>query len=209
MQITVKADEAQKALFLSKGVPEDVQISWFQHGMKLPFTEAYFDLTFAEEGASFSQIRDRPVFVNAVEEISTQLPANAIRINAWPGFLERKFIEIVADTEQKKTWTSFVLNALGWHFQLVPDIPGMIAPRTIAMIINEAYFALGEGVSSKEEIDIAMKLGTNYPMGPFEWSETIGLEKIYRLLTRLAITDNRYAAAPLMQTVLNPKKQGH
>ena len=42
------------------------------------------------------------------------------------------------------------------------------------MIINEAFLALQEGVSTKEEINTAMKLGTNYPLGPFEWVEKIG-----------------------------------
>ncbi len=45
----------------------------------------------------------------------------------------------------------------------------------MAMIINEAWHALAEEVSTKNEIDTAMKLGTNYPYGPFEWAEKIGL----------------------------------
>jgi 3-hydroxyacyl-CoA dehydrogenase len=45
------------------------------------------------------------------------------------------------------------------------------------MIINEAYFALEDNVSTKAETDIAMKLGTNYPYGPFEWGQLIGLKK--------------------------------
>ena len=67
-----------------------------------------------------------------------------------------------------------------------PDDYGFIAARIIAMIINEAYYALQENVSTKQQIDIAMKLGTNYPYGPFEWSEKIGIEKIYLLLKKLS-----------------------
>lgn len=48
---------------------------------------------------------------------------------------------------------------------------GFIFPRTIVQIINEAYFALHEGVATKEDIDRAMKFGVNYPKGPFEWAE--------------------------------------
>lgn len=48
---------------------------------------------------------------------------------------------------------------------------GFIFPRTIVQIINEAYFALAEGVATKEDIDRAMKFGVNYPKGPFEWAE--------------------------------------
>ena len=71
------------------------------------------------------------------------------------------------------------MQALGRQYQLVPDVPGMIAARTVSMIINEAYYTLEEEISSAEEIDIAMKLGTNYPYGPFEWARQIGIEKYY------------------------------
>ncbi|MEP6845805.1 MAG: 3-hydroxyacyl-CoA dehydrogenase family protein, partial [Panacibacter sp.] len=66
-------------------------------------------------------------------------------------------------------------------------------------IINEAYFALGDKVSSKQEIDIALKLGTNYPFGPFEWGEKIGLHHIFRLLKTLSFEDDRYIAAPYLE----------
>ena len=72
------------------------------------------------------------------------------------------------------------------------------------MIINEAYFAIGEDVSSKNEIDLAMKLGTNYPYGPFEWAKKIGLHNIYYLLKTLSNNDNRYIPAKaLKQEVLS------
>ena len=50
------------------------------------------------------------------------------------------------------------------------------------MIINEAYYTVQEGTASREDIDLGMKLGTNYPMGPFEWSQAWGLNNIYELL---------------------------
>jgi 3-hydroxybutyryl-CoA dehydrogenase len=67
------------------------------------------------------------------------------------------------------------------------------------MIINEAWFALEEGISTKEEIDTAMKLGTNYPYGPFEWGNRIGLKNIYALLDKLNKTNDRYRPAELMK----------
>jgi 3-hydroxybutyryl-CoA dehydrogenase len=74
----------------------------------------------------------------------------------------------------------------------LPDEPGMVSPRVIAMIVNEAWFALEEGVSSREDIDVAMKLGTNYPFGPFTWGEKIGVKKIVSLLTTLHQKSPRY-----------------
>jgi 3-hydroxybutyryl-CoA dehydrogenase len=92
---------------------------------------------------------------------------------------------------------------MGWENRFVPDQPGMVSPRIIASLVNEAYFTLGAGVSDKGQIDIAMKLGTNYPYGPFEWSEKIGLEKIYALLQHLSRTDTRYEAAGALKHDLN------
>lgn len=70
---------------------------------------------------------------------------------------------------------------------------GFIFPRTISQIINEAYYALEEGVATKEDINRAMKFGVNYPKGPFEWSE--GKEEYVKtlLLELHALTnDERY-----------------
>jgi 3-hydroxybutyryl-CoA dehydrogenase len=71
----------------------------------------------------------------------------------------------------------------------------------VSMIINEAYFALEENVSTKAETDIAMKLGTNYPFGPFEWGQLIGLPKIYSLLKALTVseTQSRYTPGKLLE----------
>ena len=66
------------------------------------------------------------------------------------------------------------------------------------MIINEAYFAVEDNVSSKTEIDTAMKLGTNYPHGPFEWAGLIGNKNILALLQQLYVTDRRYKPSELL-----------
>ena len=67
-------------------------------------------------------------------------------------------------------------------------------------IINEAYFTWEEKVSTKDEIDTAMKLGTNYPLGPFEWSERIGPGQVARLLWSLSKTGPEYTpSAALMR----------
>lgn len=58
-------------------------------------------------------------------------------------------------------------------------------PRVISMIINEAYFALEENLASKTDIDLAMKNGVNYPLGPIEWGNKIGLPLIIELLREL------------------------
>jgi 3-hydroxybutyryl-CoA dehydrogenase len=96
-----------------------------------------------------------------------------------------------------------ILNDLNWKYQICADDPGMVSARIISMIVNEAYFALQDNVSTKEEIDIAMKLGTNYPLGPFEWSKKIGLERIYFLLEKLGKKTGRYQISQALINDLN------
>jgi len=78
---------------------------------------------------------------------------------------------------------------------------GFTYPRTISMIINEAYFALEENLAHPQDLDEAMKLGVNYPLGPLDWSQKIGLKHIVTLLDELFnVTKNpRYAASPLLR----------
>jgi 3-hydroxybutyryl-CoA dehydrogenase len=70
------------------------------------------------------------------------------------------------------------------------------------MIINEAYYTVQEGTASKKDIDTAMKLGTNYPKGPFEFSIEFGLKQVYLLLEALHqdTHDERYKICSLLKT---------
>ncbi len=144
-----------------------------------------------------------PVFVNHVQGTLADFPAEAsiIRMNAWPGFFAASILELSA-AAGVKAMADTLLTTLGWSREWIPDDPGMVRPRVISMIINEACFARGESVSSAEEIDIAMKLGTNYPRGPFEWARLIGAERITGLLAHLSSTDPRYTPAPGMPDIL-------
>ncbi len=145
----------------------------------------------------------KPVFVNSViaTAAANNLPPHVLRINGWCTFLQRPLWEIAGNINAD---AAIILNQIEKKFIPVQDTAGLIAARIIAMIINEAYFALGDGVSNKNNIDTAMKLGTNYPYGPFEWAEKIGLKNIYSLLLQLSKTDNRCTPAPaLMQETAN------
>jgi len=130
-----------------------------------------------------------------------------VRINAWEGFLKRPLVEIAGNNDEYNMMAAKTLNALGWKYVWTADDHGFISARIVAMIINEAYYALEEKVSTKEQIDVAMKLGTNYPVGPFEWSEKIGINNIYELLRKLSMENDRYTIAPLLrQTALDEKQ---
>lgn len=200
MQIVVIAEGLKQNEFHDKGIAEGIQVQLVTSIEDAHPADAYFYLLEEETIEANKQVIEslgKIVFVNAVTTTLNSLPANVVRLNAWPGFLLSKSLEVASTTNNMQQAT-LVLDGLKWSYNMVPDIAGMITPRTIAMIVNEAYFALGDEVSSKEEIDIAMKLGTGYPFGPFEWSQKIGLNKIHSLLTSLAATDKRYEPAPLL-----------
>ena len=159
--------------------------------------DAYFNLSenITEPGYS---LFNKPVFINSVTATLRKITAaeNVTRVNGWNGFLKRNSWEVAGQPTDE---CLAVLKAMNKNVIIVPDEPGFIAARIISMIINEAYFAKGENVSTEKEIDIAMKLGTNYPYGPFEWAGIIGIKKIYSLLMTLSETDTRYKPSPLLE----------
>lgn len=137
-------------------------------------------------------------FINSVSRTLKELnaPENVLRINGWHGFLSRSNWEIAGAVNEKVIG---IISALNKQFTQVPDEPGFIAARVLAMIINEGWFTLEEKISTMAEIDTAMKLGTNYPYGPFEWGELIGEKNILKLLQKLSTNNKRYAPAPLLK----------
>lgn len=208
MTIAVLADEILKKEFSSRAFPPHVEIIWADSVRSLMIIEAdaYFDLEYSfqpERLRQLAKLFPSPVLVNSVPNTTRQLGEGFIRINAWPTMLKRTVAELAIGKGVDEKAVQSLFTALNWKYQLVDDLPGMIVPRIIAMIINEAYYTLEAGVSTKQEIDIAMKLGTNYPMGPFEWSTAIGLKNIEALLRELSRNDSRYMVCPLLESEAN------
>lgn len=163
------------------------------------------DLLFDNKETTIHQLQSLPaelIVVNATIGTLQQLPANFARINAWPTFLQRSMVEAaVATTYQAQVQEVFAL--FNKTVQFTPDVPGFITARVVAAIINEAYLSLAEELSTKAEIDTAMKMGTNYPYGPFEWAKKIGHQPLADLLQTLAIQQGRYTVAPLLLQEIN------
>ncbi|MFI9767550.1 3-hydroxyacyl-CoA dehydrogenase [Streptomyces sp. NPDC052415] len=88
-----------------------------------------------------------------------------------------------------------LFQALGKDVSVIGDVPGMIVARTVARIIDLAHDAVAKGVATEEDVDTAMRLGVNYPLGPFEWSRRLGRNWAYALLDDLHLRDpaGRYA----------------
>jgi 3-hydroxybutyryl-CoA dehydrogenase len=89
---------------------------------------------------------------------------------------------------------------LGLRTEHVGDAPGLVLGRIVAQLVNEACFALGEGVGSAAGIDAGMVLGLNHPRGPLEWAETIGPGAVLSTLAGLEdeYREDRYRPAPAL-----------
>lgn len=204
MTVAILADEQLIQEFKSKGVPAGTEVIFADSVRALTIAEAdvYIDLLFepdAERTQHLKRLLPKPVLVNAVSYTTKKIGADFIRINAWPGLLQRSLTELAIPAAINEATIKEIFDQLQWKYVLAPDIPGMITARVLATIINEAYHTLGAQVSSREEIDIAMKLGTSYPYGPFEWSAKIGLQRVYELLIQLSSVDKRYVPAGLLK----------
>ena len=90
------------------------------------------------------------------------------------------------------------------------DYPGFVSNRILMPMINEAIFALMEGVASKEDIDTVMKLGMNHPMGPLTLADFIGLDVCLAIMDVLynGFNDSKYRACPLLKKMVAANKLG-
>ena len=93
------------------------------------------------------------------------------------------------------------LQSLGKNVIVLPDYPALLTLRTVAMLCNEALDVVNKGIASVEDIDLAMRLGVNYPAGPLAWGNQLGWQHILTTLENLNhfYADTRYRPAPLLR----------
>jgi 3-hydroxybutyryl-CoA dehydrogenase len=113
------------------------------------------------------------------------LSAPRMAFNTWPGFVESESWEVSVFDSAHQSHARRLFEALGIPVQWVADQAGMVTPRVLVQIINEAFFLLQEKGATVADIDSAMRLGVNYPKGPFEWAQQIGLNRVLRTLEAL------------------------
>lgn len=104
-------------------------------------------------------------------------------------------------TNQSRRAAETFFISLGKEPVWVTDSPALVLPRIVCMLANEAAFAAGEGVANMDTIDKAMQLGTNYPKGPFAWSNRLGYITVVDILDHLHAEygEERYRVAPLLR----------
>jgi 3-hydroxybutyryl-CoA dehydrogenase len=172
------------------------------------------NIKFIDENSSASAPVLTSSLCTSVSELAShsKYPNRLIGIGLYDSFSKAKLIEIaptkITDADILKNAES-ILNSTGINYSIVPDKVGLIFPRVLAMIINEAVQVYYEKIASKEDIDTAMKLGTNYPLGPLEWADKIGIELVYNILNFLQSDTGevRYAPHTLLREMAEAKKK--
>ncbi len=173
--------------------------------------EVVFDFISYETPESLSFYEQKPelaVFLNSVFTTFSEmmLYTDPLRnelfgFNGLPTFFDRPLLECTMPKGAKKESLNALMHSLDWEAEVVADRVAMATPRIICMIINEAFYTVQEGTASREDIDLGMKLGTNYPYGPFEWAEKIGVDNVYEVLHTIYedTKEERYKICPLLK----------
>jgi 3-hydroxybutyryl-CoA dehydrogenase len=129
-----------------------------------------------------------PIAQGSLIELAMPLQGQAVTLGKARAFLER----------------------LGLQTAIVQDAPGLVLPRIVCCLVNEAAYALAERVAEARDIDTALKLGFNYPRGPLEWGDLIGLDIVLAVLRGLQdeIGDDHFRPAPLLKQLVRAGRLG-
>lgn len=131
-------------------------------------------------------------------------PDRFIGIAAFPTLISNSLVELAPSLYTTKAIADSVttlFSLLKKEIAMVQDSVGMVMPRILCQIINEALFTVQNDVATPHDIDEAMKLGTNYPQGPITWGEQIGFANITVVLDAIFHNhhEERYRVAPLLR----------
>lgn len=138
------------------------------------------------------------IFVDAyatdLDRCATKMrhPDRLVGYGVLGSLAEQDGVEIVdadATSDEMLELAQESFEAIGHGVVLVENVPGLFLGRTIGAIVNEAVIAVEEGVAAADDVDAAMRLGTNYPRGPIAWGREIGGHRISRILRRVAALD--------------------
>jgi 3-hydroxybutyryl-CoA dehydrogenase len=139
---------------------------------------------------------------------ATRRPGQVVGLHFFNPVPIMKLVEIIRalqTTDATYEAARALVERLGKSPVQVGDSPGFAVNRMLVPMINEAVFALSEGVATAEEIDTAMKLGANHPIGPLALADLIGLDVCLYVMDvlRAQFADSKYRAAPLLRQMVD------
>ncbi len=172
------------------------------------------DLTGGEAPDAPLQGAPQAICCSAGSLVALDPAGSAVGFHALPPLDAVLLVELTrgpdsADSAAAATERFFA--TLGKHTEWVQDAPGLVLGRIVCQVVNEAAFALGEGVGSAEDIDAGMTHGLNYPRGILAWADEIGLDHVLAVLDGLSLErgEERYRAAPLLRRLGLSGRLGH
>ena len=214
----IKEDEKQNAL---KNINKTVGLDKVPHDVDL-IIEAVFEDK-ATKLSIFnnlnSVVKSDTIFASNTSSISITELSSTTRPDKFIGmhFMNpvpmMKLVEIIRGYSTSNE-TYLAIKSLAEKLGKVPvevfDYPGFISNRVLMPMINEAIFALMEGVASAQDIDTVMKLGMNHPMGPLTLADFIGLDVCLAIMEVLynGYNDSKYRPCPLLKKMVAAKKLG-
>jgi 3-hydroxybutyryl-CoA dehydrogenase len=149
----------------------------------------------------------------SITELSTSRPDRFIGMHFMNPVPIMKLVEIIrgySTSDETFQTIKGLSEKIGKTPVEVFDYPGFVANRILMPMINEAIFALFEGVATAEDIDTVMKLGMNHPMGPLTLADFIGLDVCLAIMEVLysGFNDSKYRPCPLLKKMVAANKLG-
>ncbi|SFT01682.1 3-hydroxyacyl-CoA dehydrogenase family protein [Marininema halotolerans] len=160
-----------------------------------------------------------PIFSSTLAFCATRLASHLEHPERLCGFSplqlqDSKIVEI-SQPLQAEDHAAWQRGIRLWEFwgkevEMIGDEPGLVFPRTMALMVNEAAWLLTEGGAAGPDIDKAMKTGTRHPFGPLEWADRIGVDQVLWILQGLfdELGEDRYRPAPLIRRMVYAGRLG-
>jgi 3-hydroxybutyryl-CoA dehydrogenase len=141
------------------------------------------------------------------------MQGGAVGFHALPPLDDSSLVELTRGAETSSgdiRRAEHFFRSLGKHVEWVGDAPGLVLGRIVCQLVNEAAFAVGEGVGTPADVDVAMRHGYNYPRGPLEWADAIELDHVLATLEALhgELGEERYRTAPLLRRMVAEGRLG-
>lgn len=192
---------ARSANLVIESVPEDLQLK--QEVFRVCDGECPPDTILATNTSTMS-----PSEIGSV----TKRPQQVIGMHFFNPVHLMKLVEVIRSLETSEETLAIVIKVsarMGKEIVVVNEFPGFVTSRISALVGNEAFFMLMESVASAADIDRAIKLGLNYPMGPLELADLVGLDVRLRNLEYLHRTlGEKYRPCPLLVNYVRAGRLG-
>ncbi len=202
--LTKKQDILSSGIKISSTVPENTSVAIELTNMDVLIKKKNLE-KLAKALPKTAPILSSSITITATEQSAWIAGKHRlVGIAALPTFIEKSQVEVAptiyTPMETLEVVSRFFLT-IGKEIEIVQDRVGMVLPRILCQVINEAAFAITEDIAAPDDIDKALTLGMHFPLGPIEWAEQIGLDQVYAVLTALHtdLQEERYRISPLLK----------